>query len=76
MSIHTNKSREIARGRGGAAASEEAYQLWSLPRREMVEIMLHLAAMCTDSYDDALTNGGAVERVLEERRVLYSNGLL
>ena len=81
MSIHTTRAYHLAKGKG--ASSARNFETWtaltSMSKRELAEIAMHLAAMCTDSYDDALSGGGnetALARVMEERGALKQNGLI
>jgi hypothetical protein len=76
MSIHTTKARILAAQKGGAAGRDQNTWLWDLPKRELIEALLHLAAMCTDSYDDALAGDGATVRVREELTALKANGII
>ena len=76
MSIHTEKSIALSRERGGAAGQRQNRDLWEMPKRELIEIALHLAAICTDSYDDSLDGDGAANRIYEEREALRVNGII
>ena len=56
MSIHTTRAYNLAKGKRAAAAIN--FDTWTalmaMPKRDLAEIAMHLAAMCADSYDDAL----------------------
>ena len=47
MSIHVWRSQDKARNLGAAAAEEHNDHLWSLSKRELVEVALHLASALT-----------------------------
>lgn len=78
MSIHTDKAFNVATRNGAASArTRETWEsLMALSKREMAEVAMHLAALCTDSYDDALDGNGALERLMAERAALRANGIL
>ncbi len=76
MSIHTARAQAKAQKLGAASGSEHATPLWDMPKRELIEIALHLGAVCTGNYDDAIRSDAAATRVLEERETLKSNGLI
>lgn len=77
MSIHVEKSKQLARSKGAAAGDEGNAPLWDLSKRELVEMVLHLAALCTgESIDSAIDSAGAYTRAMEEHRALVANGLL
>ena len=76
MSIHTNRAIDLAASKGAFSSTPAALPLWNLSKRELVEIVLHLAALCTDNYDDSLENGAAADRAMEERDALHAAGLL
>lgn len=78
MSLHTDKAFHLAASKRAAAGSN--YHDWQtmvrLSKRELIEIGLHLAAICTDSYDDAIASSGAFNRFIEERDALRTNGII
>ncbi len=78
MSIHTDRAYAKACRNGAGAAT--TYATWNalmaMPKRELAEIAMHLAAICTDSYDSAIADGTALARVNEERTALRFNGLI
>lgn len=78
MSLHTDRAYHKAKSVGAASALD--YDTWTalvaMPKRELAEIAMHLAAVSTGEYDDAILNGKALKRVLEERRTLANNGLI
>lgn len=69
-------SRRVAYERGAASSRAENREIWDLSKRELVEIALHLAAQTTGEYDSAIAGRAAWLRVLEERNILQSNGLI
>ena len=75
MSIHTWKAYEVARRKGAAAAStQETWEaLMAMPKRELAEIALHLASVCTGQYGEF---EAAFTRLIEERDALKQNGLI
>lgn len=75
-SIHTDRAIAVARSKGAAAGNPANADLFQMSKRELVEIALHLAALCFESYDDALANGSARLRIIEERGALHDNGLI
>lgn len=75
-SIHNANSMKVAREKGGFAGSPENAELWELPKRELIEALLHLAALCTESYDVALNGTGALNRAKEELAALRLNGII
>ena len=67
-SIHIDRAIALARHKGAAAGMSINAALWEMPKRELVEIVLHLAALCADGeYDTAIGGDGALRRVLQER---------
>lgn len=82
-SLHTWKSIQKASEKGAVAGNPtfvaSNVDLWDLSKRELIEAALHLAALATDSYDEAiLMNGGrgAADRLREEIAALRQNGLI
>ncbi len=75
MSIHTDRAFALAqRKRAAAASSREVWEiLMALSKRELAEIAMHLASVCTDEYGD---NEAAFARLIEERDILRENGLI
>jgi len=61
-----------ARQLGAWSMTSPAAPLWDLSKRELIEIALHLASLLTDEddADEALRNGAAAQRVLDERYAL------
>lgn len=79
MSIHTWKSYNVAANKGACAAlTPERWQfLTGLSKRELAELVCHLAALATESYDLTIRSDELLfERVNEEREALATNGLL
>ena len=79
MSIHTDRAFRTAQMKRAWAARNYAdwNTLVGMSKRELAEIALHLGATVTgDSYEEALANGDAFKRVLAERQVLRSAGLI
>ena len=81
MSIHNDKSFDLARTKCAAAAitRERWTALTSLSKRELAEVAIHLAALATSSYDVAISrqeNDGALARFNEEVTALRENGLI
>jgi len=76
MGIHTQRAMAKARTRGAAASAPANFILWSLSKRELVEIALYLAAALTGNYETSLDDGSAKTRVIDELNALRSNGLL
>ena len=76
MSIHTEKSRAKAQDMG-AAAGFASRKIWALPKREIIEVAMHLAALSTDSYDETMQQGDHGEaRFWEEHDALRRNGVI
>ena len=75
MSIHTDRSFHLAREKGAMASwTYENWQaLMAMPKRELAEIAMHLASICTDEYGVAAP---AFTRLIEERDALKLNGLI
>ena len=80
MSIHTDAAFLVAQSKGAAAGRDRSDWeiLVKFSKRELIEALLHLAALCSESegYDDALENGGAAKRAIEEIEILRRNGLV
>lgn len=79
MSIHSDKSFSIARGKGAAAAF--SYERWSalnaMSKRELAELVCHLAALATESYDETIADCDLLlARVTEERDALAAQGMV
>ena len=77
MSIHTDRSFNLAITKGSSAA--RTYETWKslmgLSKRELAEIAIHLAALCSDEgYENSLMTDGALERVFQERDNLKTAG--
>lgn len=75
-SLHVSRAQDIASEKRAFAGNADAASLWALSKRELIEAALHLAALCTDSYDGALEDGAAAERVHEELDALDAAGML
>lgn len=78
MSIHTDRAYATAKSKGAAAGRNYLHwkELAALSKRELAEVALHLAALCTDSYDEALAGDGAMRRIREEVDALRANNLI
>ena len=78
MSIHTDKAFKVAQQKGAAAGRDYVHwqYLVKLPKRELIEVCFHLAALCTDRYDHAIERGGAFDRICDELDALRDNGLI
>lgn len=77
MSIHSDKAFTVAKSKGAAAGKD--YVRWTdlnrYSKRELIEAGLHLAALCTDSYEAALDGHDAYFRLTRELETLRKNGL-
>ena len=70
-------SEKKASALGAWSARPENRRLWSFSKRELVEMVLHLAAVNTASgADAALSDGTALARVEAERTALRRAGLI
>lgn len=76
MSQHIDKSIKVAAAKGAAAAHPMARPLWDLPKRELIEALLHQVAARAVSYDDALASGQAARYALDEVQTLRLNGII
>ncbi len=79
MSIHTWKAYDKARrARAQAAHSPERWEfLTSMSKRELAEIVCHLAALSTDSYDAAIADDCIlIDRIKAERDALAAQGMI
>lgn len=75
-SIHIHKARSVAASKGAASATA-TLELWDLSKREIIEVALHLAALSTESYDEAMQDGDKGEgRFWEEYLALKNNRLI
>jgi len=79
MSIHTDRSFNLAITKGSSAA--RTYETWEslmgLSKRELAEIAIHLGGLCSDAgYDEAVQTDAALERVFEERDSLKGQGII
>lgn len=72
MSIHIWKAQEKAARMGAYAGNTEAAELWSLSKRELIEIALRLGEICADDF----SVDGAIARVKEEHRILREQGII
>lgn len=77
-SLHIYKSIDTARDMGAAAGNFDHVDLWELSKREILEAAFHLAALATDSYDNAIRDGayGAAARLREEIATLRENKII
>ena len=78
-SIHTYKAFCKAQAMNAQAAA--SYERWAfltdMSKRELAEIVCHLAALATESYDETIGDDAAlIARVIEERHYLVANGML
>lgn len=78
-SLHSYKSMRVAASKGAQAA--HSFERWNyltnMTKRELAEIVCHLAALATDSYDDALASDDVLlGRVREEHDALAANGMI
>jgi hypothetical protein len=73
-SIHIARGRDIARNRGGYAGDPTHAELWELPKRELVELVLRLAALA-EGDEASLEDGRALECVNREREALKAAGV-
>lgn len=69
-------SEKVAKKLGAWGGQPNARYLWTLSKRELIEIALHLAAQTSGVCDDALENGDAVRLVLAEREALAQAKLI
>lgn len=79
MSSHTDRAFQKAAAKGAAAAcSQERWgYLMSLSKRELAEMVCHLGAAATDSYDSTIANDALMlPRLRDEHEILKSNGLI
>ncbi len=77
ISIHVSKAIGKARELGAHAARPENQWLWGLSKRELVEIVLHLAAVsCDVGYDEAIKSDAAQQRAHDEMNNLIAAGML
>lgn len=85
-SVHACRSIAKAQSLGAAGGRPEAALLWTLSKRELIEVALHLAAQTTAEPDVALAGGraangsarvpSAAERLLGALRTLRDEGRL
>lgn len=67
----------IAHRKGAWAAHPQARKLWTLSKRELIEIALHQATrLCDDPEPGSTGVEPEVAAVLEEHRTLRLNGLI
>jgi len=70
---------KVAAAKGAQAAT--SFERWryfaAMSKRELAELVVHLAALATDSYDETITDDGAlIARVDAERAALRDQGML
>lgn len=76
-SLHTDRARFVAERKGASAVRRERWDyLMGFSKRELAEIVVHLAAACTDSYEEALEGDGVMARVREEVDALKAAGAI
>ena len=78
-SIHSQKSYRIAYEKRAQAA--HTFERWdyltSMSKRELAELICHLAALATDSYDDTLGDDVLlIARIEDEREALNLGGMI
>ncbi len=73
MSIHIEKSITLADKLGGFAADPAARHLWSMSKRELVEIALRLGALCSGDCDSV---EAGVRVVDHEHAALKRSGII
>lgn len=76
MSVHTDRAYALLQRSGALAGNlprARFERLAAMPKREMIEIMLRLGSVFTETVDDAEQ---ACQRVLDERRALRNNGII
>lgn len=73
MSLHNERSRQVAHQRGGWGGHSDAAHLYRQPKRVLIEVALRLGASCTGSCDDF---DAALERVDEEIETLREGQLI
>lgn len=78
-SLHSHKSMEVARSKGAQAA--HSFDRWnylnSMTKRELAELVCHLAALATDSYDATLADDDLLlARVRQEHDALTAQGMI
>ena len=75
MSIHTDRAFNLAQHKRALAAS--SYETWealmAMSKRELAEIAMHLASVCTGEYGETKS---AFARLIEERDALRQNRLI
>ncbi len=81
-SMHVERQIKVAGAKGAAADYPAAREFWQMPKRVLIEAALHLAALATGEYDEAMDGEGkpyaqgAVERLREEIDNLRKNDLI
>ena len=78
-SIHTYNSMKVAAAKGAWAA--QSFDRWNylndMSKRELAELVVHLAALATDSIDETLQSDELlIGRIQEEREALAAAGLI
>ena len=73
MSLHSERSRQVAHQRGGWAGHFAVAHLYRHPKRVLIEVALRLGASCAGSCDDPDV---AIERVNEEIETLREGRLI
>ena len=77
MSLHSWRSYDVARNKGAAAAQskERWVMLMALSKRQLAEIAIHFASLCSEEGYDP-TSDGTTKRFIEERDNLRNCGLI
>lgn len=69
-------STMVAHAKGAWSANPANRELWDLSKRELIEVVLHLAAVGDKDSYTALADGTAANLAMQEYRVLKLNGLV
>lgn len=74
-SMHTDRAFQVARNKGAYSAHDLAIwnELMAMSKRELAEIALRLAGLCSDECDDPQS---CIERLREERYALRENRII
>jgi hypothetical protein len=74
MAMHTiDKAKSL----GAWAGNPENRWLWTRSKRELVEMVFHLAALSSgDGADHGLSSGAALARAKEEHAALKARGMI
>jgi hypothetical protein len=79
MSIHNEASFQKARRNGAMAAySRDRWAfLTDLSKRQLAELVVHLASLATDSYDETILDDALlIARIKKELAALTGQGLI